>query len=188
VLGPEHLTATRAGHDALAEQYGELSRAALDAAPLDRALLGAFAGLVRTDHPGPLVLDVGCGPGTVAGHLTHRLGVPARGLDLSPAMVERARRAHPGIALDVGEMGAIGLADASVAGLVAWYSLIHVPAGRRQGVVHEFARVLRSGGHALLAFRRTSSRCWSAPGPTSPPASCAPPTRPAWRRRSRRVS
>lgn len=150
---PAELTATRAGYDALAEQYGELSQAALDAAPLDRALLGAFAELVRTDHPDPLVLDVGCGPGTVAGHLAGRLGVPARGIDLSPAMVEHARRAHPGVVFDVGEMGSLDAPDGSVAGLVAWYSLIHVPAGRRQAVVGEFARVLRPGGHLLLAFQ-----------------------------------
>lgn len=150
---PAHLAATRAGYDALAGQYADLSQAALDAAPLDRAMLGAFAELVRTDHADPLVLDVGCGPGTIAGHLVHRLGVPARGIDLSPAMVERARRAHPGVAFDVGEMGALDVADGSVAGLVTWYSLIHVPGGRRQDVVREFARVLRPGGHVLLAFQ-----------------------------------
>lgn len=85
--------------------------------------------------------------------MTGRLGLPARGIDLSPAMVDRARRAHPGVAFDVGEMGALDAADGSVAGLVAWYSLIHVPAGQRQDVVHEFSRVLRPGGHALLAFQ-----------------------------------
>ena len=150
---PADLARTRAGYDALAEQYADLSQAALDAAPLDRALLAAFAELVGTDHRDPLVLDVGCGPGTVAGHLVHRLGVPARGIDLSPAMVDRARRAHPGAAFDVGEMGGLDVADGSAAGLVAWYSLIHVPGDRRPDVVREFARVLRPGGHVLLAFQ-----------------------------------
>jgi SAM-dependent methyltransferase len=152
VTEPAELAATRGGYDALAEQYGDLSRAALDAAPLDRALLGAFAELVRTDHPDPLVLDVGCGPGTVAGHLAG-LGMLVRGIDLSPAMVEHARRAHPGVAFDVGEMGALDVPDGSAAGLVAWYSLIHVPVARRQDVVREFARVLRPGGHVLVAFQ-----------------------------------
>lgn len=99
------------------------------------------------------MVDVGCGPGTVAGHLAHRLGVPARGIDLSPAMVERARLAHPGVAFDVGEMGDLDVADGSVAGVVAWYSLIHVPADRRERVLREFARVLRPGGRVLLAFQ-----------------------------------
>lgn len=149
---PADLTATRAGYDALAEQYGELSQAALDAAPLDRALLGAFAETVGADHPDGLVLDVGSGPGTVAAHLV-RLGLRVRGIDLSPAMVGRARRHHPGIRFDVGDMSALGLGDDAVAGLVAWYSLIHVPAGRRPRVIQEFHRVLRPGGHLLLAFQ-----------------------------------
>ena len=74
-----------------------------------------------TDHSDPLVPDVGCGPGIVAGHLVHRLVVPARGVDLSPAMVERARLAHPGVGFDVGEMSALDVADGSLAGLVARY-------------------------------------------------------------------
>ncbi|MDT0276959.1 class I SAM-dependent DNA methyltransferase [Blastococcus goldschmidtiae] len=149
---PAHLTATRAGYDALADRYGELSQAALDGAPLDRALLSAFAEMVGADHADPLVLDVGSGPGTIAAHLAG-LGLRARGIDLSPAMVSRARRDHPGIRFDVGDMSALGLGDAAAAGLVAWYSLIHVPTGRRQEVIDEFHRVLRPGGHVLLAFQ-----------------------------------
>lgn len=149
---PADLTATRAGYDALAEQYGDLSQAALDAAPLDRALLGAFAEMVGADHPDGLVLDVGSGPGTVAAHLA-RLGLRAHGIDLSPAMVDRARRAHPAVGFAVGEMGALDAADDAAAGLVAWYSLIHVPARRRPQVIDEFHRVLRPGGHLLLAFQ-----------------------------------
>ena len=51
----------------------------------------------------------------------------AFGIDLSPGMIEVARREHPGLRFDVGSMTDLALADASVAGLVAWYSLIHVP-------------------------------------------------------------
>lgn len=147
-----HLTATRAGYDAIAEQYAEEFRAALDEAPLDRALLSGFAEMVRRDHPDPQLLEVGSGPGGIAAHL-HQLGMPVRGIDLSPAMVELARRTHPGVGFEVGDMGALDVADASVAGLVAWYSLIHAPASRRPGVIGEFHRVLRPGGYALLAFQ-----------------------------------
>jgi SAM-dependent methyltransferase len=147
-----HLTATRAGYDAMAEQYAEVFGAALDEAPLDRGLLGGFAELVRRDHPDPQLLEVGCGPGTVAAHL-HQLGMPVRGIDLSPAMVGLARRAHPEIPFEVGEMGALDAADASVAGLIAWYCVIHVPAAQRPRVIGEFHRVLRPGGYALLAFQ-----------------------------------
>jgi SAM-dependent methyltransferase len=147
-----HLSATRAGYDAVAEQYAELFRAALDEAPLDRALLTGFAELVRRDHPDPEVLEVGSGPGNVAAYL-HQLGMTVCGIDLSPAMVELARREHREVRFEVGEMGALDVADASLAGVVAWYSVIHVPASQRPGVIGEFHRVLRPGGYALLAFQ-----------------------------------
>ena len=149
---PAHLSATRAGYDAMAEQYAELFRTALDDAPLDRALLSGFAEMVRRDHLDPQLLEVGSGPGHIAAYL-HQLGMAVSGIDLSPAMVALARREHPEISFDVGEMGALDLADASLAGVVAWYSVIHVPASRRRAVISDFHRVLRPGGYALLAFQ-----------------------------------
>jgi len=152
VTEPAHLSATRAGYDAVAEQYAELFRTALDDAPLDRALLSGFAEMVRRDHLDPQLLEVGSGPGQVAAYL-HRLGMAVCGIDLSPAMVALARREHPEISFDVGEMGALDVADASLAGVVAWYSVIHVPVAQRRAVISEFHRVLRPGGYALLAFQ-----------------------------------
>jgi SAM-dependent methyltransferase len=152
VTGTAYLTATRSSYDVMAEGYAELFRTALDDAPLDRALLAGFAELVLREHPDGPVVDAGCGPGRVAA-LLHRLGLDVRGIDLSPVMVELARREHPGIGFEVAEMGALDTADASLAGIIAWYSLIHVPAHRRAQVVGEFHRVLRPGGHVLLAFQ-----------------------------------
>lgn len=136
----------------MAEQYAEFFRSELDEAPLDRALLTGFAELVRRDHPDPQVIEVGSGPGNVAAYL-HQLGMTVCGIDLSPAMVEVARREHPEITFEVGEMGALDVVDASLAGVVAWYSVIHVPASQRPEVIGEFHRVLRPGGYALLAFQ-----------------------------------
>jgi ubiquinone/menaquinone biosynthesis C-methylase UbiE len=147
-----HLIGTRTGYDAIAERYADVFRGELDDAPLDRALLGAFAEMVTRDHADAQVLEVGSGPGTVTAHL-HRLGLKVCGIDLSPVMVDIARRTHPEVGFDVGEMGALDRADASLAGLVAWYSLIHVPGPRRQAVIDEFHRVLRPGGYALIAFQ-----------------------------------
>lgn len=69
-----HLIARRTSYDVVAEQYSELFRTALDDAPLDRALLGGFAEMVRRDHPNPQLLEVGSGPGNVAAHL-YQLGL-----------------------------------------------------------------------------------------------------------------
>ena len=148
---PAYLRATRDGYDAIAVGYAERFRAELDARPLDRAVLGAFAELVRSDGGGP-VADVGCGPGWVTAHL-HALGLTVRGIDLSPAMVALARAEHPGVRFDEGTMTALDLDDGTLGGLVAWYSLIHVPRDRHAQVLGEFHRVLAPGGHLLLAFQ-----------------------------------
>lgn len=152
VTEPEHLRTTRAGYDAIAEEYAELFAHELANAPLDRALLGAFAELLRRDHEAPEVLDVGSGPGGVTAHL-RELGLSVRGVDLSPAMVDLARRAHPSIEFRVGEMSALDVPDTSLAGVVAWYSLIHVPEAARPEVLAEFRRVLAPGAYLLLGFQ-----------------------------------
>jgi ubiquinone/menaquinone biosynthesis C-methylase UbiE len=149
---PEHRRATRAGYDAIAEEYAEHFAHELGGAPLDRAVMAAFAELVRRDHEEPEVLEVGSGPGGVAAHL-QELGLGVRGIDLSPAMVALARREHPSVAFEVGEMSALAVGDATLAGVVAWYSLIHVPEAGRPDVLAEFHRVLTPGGLLLLAFQ-----------------------------------
>ena len=57
--------------------------------------------MVRAADVGP-VADVGCGPGHVTAHL-NKLGVDAFGIDLSPAMLDLARRDHPGLRFEVGD-------------------------------------------------------------------------------------
>ncbi|MFD4676028.1 class I SAM-dependent methyltransferase [Lentzea sp. NPDC058450] len=118
----------------------------LDTRPLDRAMLAAFAEL--TENP---VADLGCGPGHLTAHLKS-LGLDAFGLDLSPEMITIARAAHPDLKFDVGTMAALDLADGSVGGILANYSVIHIPPHDLPKVFAEFHRVLRPGGHALIGF------------------------------------
>src|ERR1700704_2599411 len=101
-----------------AQFFDELSRK-----PFDRTLLDAFA----ADCVGRgTVLDVGCGPGHVARYLSER-GVTAAGVDLSPAMVDLARQLNPGLEFSTGDMRHLEVADNSLAGIVAFYSVIHIP-------------------------------------------------------------
>ncbi|MFJ1758178.1 class I SAM-dependent DNA methyltransferase [Kitasatospora sp. NPDC088134] len=141
---------TRSSYDTVAADYAGLIRGVLAGAPYLRAALALFAGLVRDAGGGPVV-DVGCGPGHVTAHL-HGLGVDAFGVDLSPGMVEVARRDHPGLRFEVGTMTALDLPDGSVAGLLAFWSLIHLPDAELPGVLGQFRRVLRPGGPLLLGF------------------------------------
>jgi SAM-dependent methyltransferase len=148
---PPHLRTTRAAYDTVAVDYAALLRTELDDKPLDRALLGTFAELVRADGNGP-VADLGCGPGRVTGYLGS-LGLHAFGVDLSPAMIAVARAAYPDLRFDEGSMSALDVGDGAVGGIVAWYSIIHTPPEQLPAVFAEFHRVLRPGGHALLAFQ-----------------------------------
>lgn len=153
---PPYLRATRTAYDTVAVDYAELVRTELAAKPLDRAVLAAFAELVRAAGDGPVV-DAGCGPGRVTAHL-HSLGVAAFGVDLSPEMVAVARRSHPGLRFDEGTMTALDLEDGVLRGLVAWYSIIHTPPERLPDVFAEFHRVLGHGGQLLLAFQAGDER------------------------------
>lgn len=148
---PEFLRAARAFYDATAADYTERLRDALEHSPQDRAVLGLFAELVTTAGGGP-VLEAGSGPGRITGYLAG-LGLDICGVDLSPGMVAVAREEHPGLGFEIGTLTALDRPDASLAGLVAWYSTIHVPDSRLPGALAEFHRVLAPGGLAVLAFQ-----------------------------------
>lgn len=136
------------GYDRVAAEYGQRFVHELDHKPFDRALLDRLVERVR--HLGP-VGDIGCGPGHVARYLSER-GVDAFGLDLSPAMVQVAQHYNPGLRFLPGDMRALPAAAATWGGIVAFYSLIHIPPENLGEVLDEFYRVLIPGGLLLVAF------------------------------------
>lgn len=150
------LADTRVSYDTVAESYADQVRNFLDEAPYERAAFALFADLVRASGGGP-VADVGCGPGHITAHLRQR-GVEAFGIDFSPAMIDVARRDHPGLRFEVGSMTDLRLTDTSVAGLVAWYSLIHIPDDEVGSVFAQFRRVLRPSGRCCSAFTSATAR------------------------------
>ena len=50
-------------------------------------------------------------------------------------------------------MTALDLPDGALGGIVAWYSIIHIPPPLVPDVLAEFHRVLTPGGRLLLAFQ-----------------------------------
>ncbi|MFI5778313.1 class I SAM-dependent methyltransferase [Nocardia sp. NPDC051570] len=141
------VVATRAAYDAMAERYAAFAAGEMAKRPFDRAMLRAFADVVRGR-----VAEVGCGPGRIAAHLAG-LGLEVFGIDLSPEMIRLARATYPGLRFDEGTMENLDLPDASLGGIVAWYSIIHTPPERVPAVLTEFRRVLADGGHLLLGFK-----------------------------------
>ena len=154
------LDTTRDAYDAVATRYAELFRDSVDGRPLDSALIAAF---VRAADAGP-VADLGCGPGGVTARLA-ALGVTVFGVDASPAMIELAREAYPDLRFDEGSMLALDIADGTLGGVLAWYSIIHTPPADLPAIFEEFARVLAPGGHLLLGFFATDD---DSPHPAEP--------------------
>ena len=147
----DFLDRTRDGYDAAATEFAAMFENYLDDKPIEKALLAAFAELVRTTG-NTSVADVGCGTG-VTTRILANLGVEPTGIDLSPNMIAEARARAPQLRFEVGSMTSLELADASVGGVCAWYSTIHVPDSHLPQAFSEFHRVLVDGGVALLAFQ-----------------------------------
>ena len=125
------------------EFYGELARK-----PFDRAQLDQFAERLRGRGR---VCEIGCGPGQIARYLQDR-GLRMCGLDLSHEMVRLARRLNPDIPFERGDMLALDMPDASLAGVVCFYAIIHLGREDARRALEGMHRVLEPGGRLLISF------------------------------------
>jgi ubiquinone/menaquinone biosynthesis C-methylase UbiE len=137
----------RETYDAVAAEYAARLGDELDYKPLDRALLAA---LVEQSH-GATMGDLGCGPGHVTAWLQDH-GARCVGIDLSPAMIDIARRRRPDLEYRVGDLRALPVSDGSWGSAVALYSLIHLEGDEMTVALAEIRRVLQPEGLALISF------------------------------------
>ncbi len=137
-----------ASYDEVAAEYTRRIADELDHKPFDRKLLDRFAAMF---DPCDVVSDMGCGPAHVARYLTQR-GVRVTGIDLSPEMVAQAQALNPDLEIRQGNMLALDVADESWAGIVAFYSIIHIPRADVVRALRELGRCLRPGGCLLISF------------------------------------
>ena len=138
----------RDSYDQVAGEYVTRIFHELEHKPMDRALLDRFAAEERGLGT---VCDMGCGPGHVAQYL-HKQGVHVLGIDVSPRMVEQARQLNPEIEFQQGNMSSLDVENEAWGGIVAFYSIIHIPRAEVISVLREFRRVLQSNGLLLLSF------------------------------------
>lgn len=97
------------------------------------------------------VLDLGCGPGHWTADL-HSLGADVTGVDVVPEFIAHARATHIGPDFRLGSMTELDVSDHSVAGILAWYSTIHLPPPELDGVLTEFRRLLAPSGVLVIGF------------------------------------
>jgi ubiquinone/menaquinone biosynthesis C-methylase UbiE len=155
-------TTNRTYYDAFAERYDSGRDEGYHKLIDDQA-----AELVRRVGEGRDVLEVGCGTGLVLQRVA-AFARTAKGVDLSPGMLEHARRRG----LDVVEGSATDLPfpDASFDVVYSFKVLAHIPDLDR--CLSEMMRVVRPGGHLVFdSYNRASLRYlikrWWGPRPTS---------------------
>lgn len=137
-----------------AEEYTELLGSMEATAAEDRMTIRSWASEQRG-----LLVDVGCGPGHWTkwlddlrreGALPEVSGID--GVEPVEAFVTGARGRAPALNIHRGVAEHLPYDDASVGGILAWYSLIHTAPARLGDALGEFARVLRPGGGLCIGF------------------------------------
>lgn len=147
----QHLQTIRENYDQVAEQYTDYVLEVFPTDQVGRAMIGLFADLVA-GQANNQIADIGCGPGHITDYLARR-GLPVQGVDLSPAMIQLARRARPDLQFDLGSLLELDIPDGALGGVLAHYSIIHTPPERLPAAFAEFSRVLTPGGYLLVSFQ-----------------------------------
>lgn len=135
-----------AAYSARAAEYTSLFGSITSTHPADQRLVLAWArGLSGK------VIDAGCGPGQWTDYLCSA-GVSVEGVDVVPEFIETARQNYPEAQFSLGSLERLPTPDQSLAGILAWYSVIHTRPSDIGGVLDEFARCIKPGGGLLLGF------------------------------------
>ena len=135
-------------YDSIAKGYAETFSVEHEKKPKDQEILRRFSQEIGDRRP---VWDLGCGPGHTAKYLKD-LGVEISGLDLSEKILEQARTLHPEIYFRKGNILELDFPNDSIAGVIAFYTIVHFTKEQVEIAFHEVFRVLQCGGIFLLTY------------------------------------
>lgn len=136
----------RSGYDQIGGEYAEWR-------VFDTEEQRVFERFLDSLPPEPRILDAGCGNGQpILNLLTDRFHDHSPiGLDLSTTQLALAAEQTNDARLIQGDVTRLPLSTSSVDGVVAFHSLIHVPADQHQQAIEECARVVQPEGRVLLS-------------------------------------
>ncbi len=140
----ENEETVRKGHDSIAEKYHAIRRT-FDS----RKELGEFARLLPENAK---VLDVGCGDGVPVAQFLVELGFDVTGIDFSEKMLKLACKSVPRAKFVLRDMTELDIDSDSFEGLVAFYSIIHVPREKHFPLFQSFHRILKPDGVMLICL------------------------------------
>lgn len=129
-----------------AQEYANLFGSVAAAPEGDEATFTRWAAEVRDT-----VLDLGCGPGQWTRLLTSS-SLQVVAADPVAQFTRRTQRMTPGAAVLRATAPRLPFCDSAFGGVVAWYSLIHLPPDQMPAALAEIARVTQPGGRLLLGF------------------------------------
>jgi ubiquinone/menaquinone biosynthesis C-methylase UbiE len=135
-------------YDMVAKEYAEAFSGEHEKKPKDQEILHRFSQEVGDRRP---VWDFGCGPGQTTKYLKD-LGIEISGLDLSEKILEQARTLHPDLNFRKGNILELEFDDDSIAGVVAFYAMVHFTKKQVETAFREVFRVLQPGGIFLFTY------------------------------------
>lgn len=135
-------------YDTVAIEYSGTFSGEHEKKPKDQEILRRFSIEIGDKRP---VWDFGCGPGQTTKYLRD-LGIEISGLDLSEKTLEQARTVHPEIHFQKGNILELEFENDSIAGVVAFYAIVHFTEEQVGRAFREVFRVLQPGGIFLFTF------------------------------------
>jgi ubiquinone/menaquinone biosynthesis C-methylase UbiE len=135
-------------YDTIAKEYAETFSRDHERKPKDQEILHRFSQEIGDRGP---VWDFGCGSGQTTAYLKN-LGMEISGLDLSEKMLEQARALHPGLHFQKGNILDLEFKNGSLAGVAAFYAIVHFTKEQVGTAFREMFRVLQPGGLFLFTY------------------------------------
>jgi ubiquinone/menaquinone biosynthesis C-methylase UbiE len=135
-------------YDTVAKEYAEAFAGEHEKKPKDQEILRRFSQEIGDSRP---VWDFGCGPGQTTKYLKD-LGIEISGLDLSEKILEQAKKVHPEINFQKGNILELEFENDSIAGVVAFYAIVHFTEEQVEMFFGEVFRVLQPGGLFLFTY------------------------------------